>query len=104
MGAFVLRFRRDGAVVGQHRLDTNDPESARHVAVIVAQACSDACDSVELWEGGYRIDAVMGSAEIVNARTQRQVVETEEALCNSGWAVARSEQLLARLRELKEQP
>jgi len=79
----------------------NDIDAIR-IAQVLCDACSDTCDSFELWKENRKVDAAQGSqpmslAELTQAH-QHLVLETEEAIIESDWIIAQSKRLIERLK------
>jgi hypothetical protein len=74
---------------------------ARQIAGTVFELCQDACQSVEVWRDGellFRLaESDLAQPFQLNVYTASAVLELEEALAESRWAIARSRRLLARL-------
>jgi hypothetical protein len=69
------------------------------------QACSDRCDSFELWREKRKVDSAQGSqpaslAELTQAH-QQLVLETAQAILTSEWTIAQSKHLIERIECLK---
>jgi hypothetical protein len=95
MGRFDCRPRR---------LRGRTDEAAVLIARKLRDACSDVCDTFELWQGARRVGWPLNSAGIspeqMNACTQKIVVEREIAIRDSAWQLARSKRLLDATRRL----
>lgn len=105
MKTYRLCFCRGRELVGRETFHAEDAMSARYIGAAIFDACSDCCDSYELWDGVYRIDVRLPvTAAMLDGDRQTRTIETEEAILNSAWAVSKSQRLLARLRELKNGP
>jgi len=67
----------------------------------------DVCDGFELWQDVRRVGArgefPKLNAGLLNAQTRAAVVEREERLLESKWAIAKSRRLLERVRQKIEQ-
>jgi hypothetical protein len=102
---YRIYFRHQrGGVVGREDFDAEDDRVALGFAVALCEACSDVCDSFELWQGVRLVGTTRGrdfpnaDARLLSAKTQAAIVEREERLRDSKWAVARSRRLLERLQ------
>ena len=78
---------------------------AIRIAQVLGDACSDSCDSFELWQEERKVDTAPGFqrgslAELTQAH-QQIVVETEETVLKSEWAIAQSKRLIERIEHLK---
>ncbi|HKW52622.1 MAG TPA: hypothetical protein VJO12_02950 [Stellaceae bacterium] len=92
---------------GRQEFMADDDRTAMVLAELLCDACSDLCETFELWDGARRVDMSFSrmprpsvSAEQVAAATQTSLVRTEEALLNSNWALARSKRLIERMEHL----
>ena len=102
---YRLYLKRDGVLVGRRDFKADDAPSARIIAATIYNACRDECNSFELWENAYRIDApIAAAAAMLGSTRQEQVVDTETALLDSGWAVAKSRRLLLERDEMRRKP
>jgi hypothetical protein len=102
---FRIYFRhRVNGIVGRDEFEAEDDGAALAFAEVLCDACSDVCDSFELWQGVRLVGACNGGdcakldAPQLNAKTQTAAAEHEERLLDSKWAIARSRRLLERLR------
>jgi hypothetical protein len=89
-----------GVILGRHEFEAEDDVAATRIAGALSEACSDMCKTFGLWDGARAVktDARAGvDAAQISARTQRRVVETEMAIRDSDWSIARSRKLLDRL-------
>lgn len=82
----------------------NDIDGIR-IAKVLCDACSDSCDSFELWQeerkvGGAQRFQPVSFAELSHAH-QQIVVEMEETILTSNWAIARSRRLIERVERQK---
>src|SRR5215472_1613305 len=78
----------------------NDIDAIR-IAQTLCDACSDSCNSFDLWQGERKVDPPQGFqpvsfAELTQAH-QQIVVETEETLVESDWTIAQSKRLIERI-------
>lgn len=111
MVAFYRIYFRGGtgAIVGREDFAANDDDRALLIAEALCDACSDVCTGYELWQGTRRIDldARAGSGRLSWRRLapdiQQSVVELEERLHDSSWAVAESRRLLEQTTRLVEE-
>ena len=91
--------------------DLSAPSDCDALALVHAMqhACSDMPITMELWQGARRIPGVSGKTpsalretwEDMLARRQEALLQTEEALSNSGTVVARSRRLRERIEDTK---
>lgn len=95
-----FRGRKDD-ILGRQDLEAEDDRAALQLADLLCDACSDVAGGVEVWQGTRRVDLASPAphaAEALGAQTQERVIELEERLRDSRWAVARSRRLLEQLR------
>ena len=83
----------------------NDIDAIR-IAQVLGDACSDSCDSFELWHEKRKVDPAPGFqpvslAELTQAH-QQIIVETEETILKSEWTIAQSKRLIDRIERLKK--
>jgi hypothetical protein len=97
---FMAEGRR---VVGQCDFRAESDAAALDVAQPVFDACSDRARSFEVWHGARLMALGAGSMTLkaIIDKRQTQVIELEERIRDSKWAVASSQRLLQRLKELK---
>jgi hypothetical protein len=102
MAVFHLVLRAGLDMVGRQAFEAEDSISALFVAAAIVDGCAEDCDSYELWENAYRIDAPvsLSSRELTRQR-QEHVIAAEESILSGRWTIARSKHLLARLSALK---
>ena len=82
----------------------NDIDAIR-IAQVLCDACSDSCNSFELWQEERKVDTAQRSqpvslAELTQAH-QQLVPETEEVILKSEWAIAQSKRLIECIERLK---
>lgn len=111
MSEYRLYFvDQKGAIQAREEFIAPDDDAAVMVSDWVCRACSDTCQSYELWQGDRRVIAFNDSRSgNVVAPTDRQTLEIqqitlaiEESLQRSHWLIARSERLIAETQRLKE--
>ena len=107
----IYLYGTSGSMLGRHEFQAENDRSAMAVAEQLWDACSDVSASFELWDGLRRVDADFSrmpcpsvSAEHIMMASQVSLVEHEETLRSSFWALARSERLLQRIHELQSLP
>ena len=106
MSTYRVYFRNAAThIVGRHDFTADDDQSAATIGDVLCDACSDRCDSFEVWNGDH---LVVGrslhsprSADVIMERSQVSIVKCEEAIQSSQWAVAKSKKLMERLDELR---
>jgi hypothetical protein len=104
MAMIYGNYRYSYVISGCETFAADDDAAALAIARSICDAASDLCDMFELWDGTRQIDQsrlVALQASAILQRRQEHVIEVEEALFDSGWAIARSRRLLARLNELR---
>ncbi len=109
--SYRIYFRdRAGRIVGRDDFAAEDDLAAMAIAQLLRDACSDVCETFDLWRGTRHVDGSFGivarpseSATEITARMQESLIEREEALQRSRWTIARSKRLLERLHVLAEQ-
>jgi|ERR1051326_3298517 hypothetical protein len=92
-----------------HDLNADNDSDALALVHAMQHACSDMAVSMELWQGARRIPGVSGKTptilretwEEMLAKRQEALLRTEEALSNSGTAIARSRRLQERIEDTK---
>jgi hypothetical protein len=82
----------------------NDIDAIR-IAQVLRNACSDRCDTFELWKEKRIVDTARGSQPVSFAELtqphQQLVLETEEAILKSDWIIAQSKTLIERIERQK---
>ena len=110
MTSYRMYFRSDDkpgvAIRGRDDFEAHDDVEATRVARVLFDACSDGCQSFELWSGDRQIRAqqphhsVASLDSLINAH-QELALEREEVIQRSRWSIARSQRLLAAFDRLK---
>lgn len=105
MGSYRCFFRgRSGAIEGRDDFEANDDDEAAALAELLGDACSDICETFELWQGARRLEIASGKAILLNeitARMQESLVLREETIRDGRWMISRSHRLLERLARCK---
>jgi hypothetical protein len=107
MDSYRVFFRNAFGIVGRQDFLAGDERAAVAIAEILCEACSDKCDSFDVWRGvrcvvqQRRPRFPRLSADAITAEGQSVLIECEEAIRKSQWTVASSERLLMRLAELR---
>jgi hypothetical protein len=109
MASYRVFFRNARAgIQGRDDFTAANDHEAMILARLIFEACSDACSEFELWEGARLVDKpqsrpapVQLAAAAINQETQRSLIEREEAIQSSGWAIGNSRRLLGTLDHLK---
>lgn len=92
-----------------HDLNATNDSEALALVHAMQHACSDMAVTMELWQGARRIPGVTGKTpnllretwEEMLAHKQETLLQTEEALCNSGTSVSRSRRLKERIEDTR---
>jgi hypothetical protein len=101
-------FLLNDHIVGQLDFQAEGDDRAVEIAEIMFDPCADRCRSWQIWDGDVFL--VSGPQKIHRGRSQvsdlaeriqENVVEFEETILRSAWAIASSERLLAELDKLK---
>jgi hypothetical protein len=105
---YRMYFRDAAGINGRIDFDAEDDHIAMTTAELLADACSDKCSGFELWQDFRQLcDRRMLprpqriTLSDLSERRQAVVIETEEAIKNSGFAIASSRRLLDRLKHLR---
>lgn len=107
MAAYRIYFRSATTIIGREDFEAGDDQGAMAVAWLLWDACSDLAHGFELWQGSRELCERRGplraalSAAEVTERMQASVVETEEAIQRSKWAIAQSRRLLSQLAQAR---
>jgi len=101
MSAYRIYFREATRIVCRHDFTADEDQSAVTIGDVLCDACSDSCDSFEVWNGDHRVVERSlhspRSADVILGRSQASIVKCEEAIQQSEWIIARSKKLLERL-------
>jgi hypothetical protein len=89
----------------RENFEADDDIDAIRIAQVLCDACSDSCDSFELWQKQRKVDNAQESqllslAELTQAH-QQTAVETEETILKSDWTIAQSKRLIEPIERLK---
>ncbi|MGH7090710.1 MAG: hypothetical protein ACREFQ_17580 [Stellaceae bacterium] len=100
-----LHSKRQG-IVGRQDMEASDDAAALWIGSRICDACSDMCDEFEVWAGARRLHPKSRPPTAVDIRdgSHKRLVEVEERLQRSEWAIAHSRRLLARLAEVPASP
>src|SRR5260370_10464693 len=111
MDSYRVFFRNAFGIVGRQDFLAGDERAAVAIAEILCEACSDKCDSFDVWRGvrcvvqERRPRFPRLSADAITAEGQSVLIECEDAVRKSQWTGATSDRLsmratvwLARLR------
>jgi|SRR5215472_3983381 len=102
MSAYRMYFRTAGEIRGRDDFEANDDVTAIRVARVLYDACSDVCDSFELWQGRRQIPARQAHHQKANLADlievhQRVAIERAEHISQSRSMIARSKRLIETL-------
>src|SRR5690348_13100135 len=108
---YRIYFRDGGGICGRDDVDAEDDGTALTIAEFLFEACSDSCNGFEVWHKTRQVwdranslpRATLSLTEL-SLKTQAQVLEREDAIQRSNWAIARSRRLLRRLSSLRAGP
>ena len=107
----IYLYSMSGSLLGRDEFEAGNDRSAMAAAEQLWDACADVAERFELWDGVRRVDSEFSkmpcptvSAEQVMMAAQVSLVKHEEAMRRSFWALACSERLLQRIRELESSP
>ena len=105
MADYRMYFLAAGRIEAREDFQADNDIGAIRIAQVLCEACSDRCDSFELWREKRKVDTAQGSqpaslAELTQAH-QQLVLETEEAILTSEWMIAQSKHLIERIECLK---
>lgn len=106
MGTYRMYFLDADRIRAREDFEADIDIDAIGIARALYDACSDICDSFELWQEERKVETAQGFepvslAELTQAH-QQIVLETEEAILNSEWSIARSRRLIERIERLKQ--
>lgn len=102
MTAYRMYFRIDDHIHGRQDFRADDDFAAIRIAGVLFDACSDICQSFELWQGERLIPAHQPHhlTDLTEAH-QRLTIEMLEAISQSHWLIARSRRLIEILDGIK---
>ena len=94
MADYRMYFLAADRIEARQDFQADDDIDAIRLAQVLCEACSDRCDSFELWREKRKVDTAQGSqpasvAELTQAH-QQLVLETEEAILTSEWMMPRA--------------
>jgi hypothetical protein len=105
MTSYRLYLYRGRDIGGREDFESGNDTSATRTAELIFEACSDRCSAWEVWQGVRRVAAAPEARPMrvihVTEVMQQSVLDTEERILNSKWAVASSQRLLERYAELQ---
>jgi len=95
----------DGIIRGYFDFAAESDKAAYELAELAFDACSDRATHFELWHDSHLLSLAapppMTTTQQVLVSRQAQIVAFEERMRDSRWAIATSERLLARLKDVK---
>ena len=105
MDAYRLYFKARGSIVARQDFAAEDDAAAQSIAAALFDACSDACQMIDLWQGTRHVPMDLpgrgaGLGGLSEAH-QEMVVKTEEMIVRSEWAIAASRRLIEELGRAK---
>jgi hypothetical protein len=106
MRSYRVYFRTAwGTIGGRDDFMAEDDGTALSIAAMLYDACSDVCETFELWDGIRRVDIAARSGTALTVEQMDEdlegiVLEHEIALRDTIWAVAQSRRLLERTQQL----
>jgi len=105
---YRVYFRNDFGICGRDDFEVKDDRTALTIAGLLGHACSDACTSFEVWQGTRQVSGVRRLAPWpyltfyeLSAKRQALVIEREEVIKDSAFAIANSRRLLKQLDEAR---
>ena len=105
MSTYRVYFLGSSGIAGRMDVVADDDDDAVATANVLCDACSDCCDSFEVWSGVRRIVGRTPSAPLSSGagreRWQAAIIVYEQAIQRSQWAIANSQRLLKRTAELR---
>ena len=107
MDTYRVYFRNPFGIVGRQDLRAGDEHAAVALADILCEACSDRCESFDVWRGIHCVVERRAprfprqSVDAITAEGRSVLIACEEAIQESQWSIAGSERLLMRLAELR---
>ena len=104
MITYRVYFRNAGSIAGRQDFTANDDGEAGATADVLCRACSDRCDAVEVWDGIRCVvppHAPRSRLAELTERRQQAMIDLEDTIQRSAFAVAGSERLLKQGAELR---
>src|SRR5215471_16074962 len=99
MTAYRIYFYINGEIHGRQDFEADGDVAAIRIARVLYDACSDICESFQLWQGKRHIPALpprhqqASLADLIEEQ-QRLAIETEEIISQSKWMIATSRRLI----------
>jgi hypothetical protein len=101
MPLYRIYFVGERIIRGRHDFDADDDQNAIQIAHALLDACSNDCQSFDLWQETRRIPIPRlvepTTFDELSAANQERAIETVEQVVQREWAIAWSRQLLDRL-------
>ena len=101
MAEYRIYFVSTTTICGRHDFSADNDQSAIQIAHLLFEACSDGCQSYDLWQGDRRVAIprlfVPLTFNELSAAQQECAVDTEERIVRSEWSIAKSRRLLESL-------
>jgi hypothetical protein len=108
MPSYHIYIVGERIIRGRHDFEADDDQNAIQIAHALLDACSDECQSFDLWQGTRRIPIPRPveptTFDELSAANQQRAIETEERIVQSEWAIAWSRRLLDRLERKRADP
>lgn len=105
MASYRIYFVGERVIRGRHDFEADGDQNAIQIAYALLDAGSDDCRSFDLWQATRRIFLPRlvepTTFDELSAASQQRVVETEEQIVHSEWAITRSRRLLEKLAAKK---
>lgn len=106
----IFFLNEEGRVDGREGFEAaNDAEAERVCAAVVA-ACSDVPGGFMLWRGARQLlstdspkSRACQAAPVVDADTQRKVLDLEKSILQGRWRISQSRTLLRAMKSLRDQ-
>ena len=107
MAEYRIYLVGPGLIQRRHDFQADNDQIAVQIAHILFDACSDDCESFDLWSGARRVAVPRlfqpKTFDDLSAANQECVIDTEERIVHSGWLIAQSRRLLERLARKKSE-
>jgi hypothetical protein len=105
MALYRMYFLVADRVRAREDFESDNDIDAIRIAQVLSDACSDSCNSFELWKEERKVDTALGpqpvSFDELTQVHQQIVLETEETILENHWTIARSKRLIQRIEYLK---
>jgi hypothetical protein len=94
MPAYRIYFFGDRQIHGRYDFDADKDQSAIQIGHVLFEACSDDCQSFDLWQDIKRLAVprlfAPNTFDELSATHQELIVDTEERIAHSEWRIASS--------------